>query len=127
MYTLSGEDVILDERPVNQNKEYVLRVKDLPINDKPREKLLRAGATNLSSQELIAIIFSSGTRKEGVLEMAGRGRNENGGRALDGQTKPAELAREMNIPLVKALQLVACSELGRRFFQKTGGSSPTLR
>ncbi len=127
MYRLQSDDNVLDERPESERKTYVLRVKDLPQAEKPREKLLTFGPANLSSQELIAIIFNSGTTKEGVLEMAARVIKEYGERALAGQRDPSKLAKDLDIPLVKALQLVACSELGRRFFEKGTGAAPILR
>lgn len=118
---------MLDERPKEQATEYILRIKDLPSEEKPREKLLQFGPANLTSSELIAIIFNSGTTKEGVLEMASRVIKEYGERALSSQTNPEKLAKELSISIVKAMQLVACSELGRRFFQKGTSTAPTLR
>ncbi len=44
------------------------------------------------------------------------------------ETNPTVMSKDFSIPIGKALQMVACSELGRRFFQKNGASSlSTLR
>ena len=43
------------------------KIKDLPLHDRPREKLLKRGASVLSDQELLAIILSKGTKKTDVL------------------------------------------------------------
>jgi DNA repair protein RadC len=126
MYTFQDHDGVFDERPASERGTYVLRVKDLAQEDKPREKLLRVGPTSMTNPELVAIIFGSGTTKEGVLEMAARVIKDYGERALAGQRDAAKLAKELDIPLVKALQLVACSELGRRFYQKGAGAAPAL-
>jgi DNA repair protein RadC len=123
MYTQPVDDRILDERSRSERDMYVLRVRDLPSEEKPREKLLRHGPASLSSQELVAIIFNSGTVKEGVLEMAARVIKDYGERALASQTDAEQLALDLDIPPNKALQLVACAELGRRFFQKHGSAS----
>lgn len=96
--------------------EYVLRVKDLPDQERPREKLLSTGAQSLSQAELVAVLWGVGTRKEDVLAMAKRTLQEYGGRGVFGNAKPAELAESLDIPLTKACQLVAAFELGRRAY-----------
>ena len=45
-------------------------IKDLPMHDRPREKLLKRGASFLSDQELLAIILSKGTKKADVLSLS---------------------------------------------------------
>jgi DNA repair protein RadC len=45
-------------------------IKDLPIYDRPREKLLKRGASFLSDQELLAIILGKGTKKVDVLSLS---------------------------------------------------------
>ena len=46
------------------------KIKDLPINERPREKLLERGARFLSDQELLAIILGKGTQKDDVLSLS---------------------------------------------------------
>ena len=46
------------------------KIKDLPINDRPREKLLKRGASVLSDQELLAIVVSKGSKKTDVLSLS---------------------------------------------------------
>jgi DNA repair protein RadC len=130
-YTIRDTDIILDvEHQISQHKsdrKYVLKVRDLPAEDKPRERLLAVGPSGLSSQELLAIVLTSGTKKEGVLEMSGRVLKEYGERVLSKQTNPLQLAKDLGIPLLKATQIVACAELGKRFFQENPSSAPTIR
>lgn len=45
-------------------------IKDLPIHERPREKLLKQGAPFLSDQELLAIILGKGTQKDDVLALS---------------------------------------------------------
>ena len=45
------------------------KIKDMPIQDRPREKLLRKGAEALSDQELIAILLGRGTEGHDVMAM----------------------------------------------------------
>lgn len=46
------------------------KVKDLPKNERPREKLLEKGAKFLSDQELLAVILGKGTQKQDVLSLS---------------------------------------------------------
>lgn len=46
------------------------RIKDIPNRERPREKLLAAGAQSLSDTELLAIILGRGTQKHDVLSLA---------------------------------------------------------
>src|SRR5437016_2662690 len=61
----SGDGTVSD-------KQYVLRLRDLPTEDKPREKLMKHGPAILSLTELIAIILNVGTTREDVLAMSRR-------------------------------------------------------
>jgi DNA repair protein RadC len=119
-YKLHDRDVILTE----SSTEYVLRVKDLPDDERPREKLLAAGPQNLSVAELVAILWGVGTRKEDVLAMAKRTLQEYGEKVIMRETNPAKLAVTADIPLTKACQLVAGFELGRRFYATSRTGRP---
>ena len=46
------------------------KIKDLPMHDRPREKLLKRGASVLSDQELLAIVLSKGSKKTDVLSLS---------------------------------------------------------
>ncbi|MCF7820767.1 MAG: DNA repair protein RadC [Candidatus Pacebacteria bacterium] len=121
-YTLKSNNIIITD-----NKKYVLTIKDLPEKDKPREKLLEYGPTDLSVSELIAIILQTGTKKEDVLAMSSRLLKEYGEKTLANQKDPQVISKELDIPENKACQLVACFELGRRIFKKTEGGAVTIR
>ncbi len=45
-------------------------IKDLPRNERPREKLLEKGAGFLSDRELLAVILGKGTQKDDVLSLS---------------------------------------------------------
>ncbi len=117
-YTLTNHDLLLDEQVINSIKPYVLKIKDMPSEDKPREKLSKYGPSALSVAELVAVVLATGTKKEDVMSMASRIIRDYGERTLSSQSDAALLARELNVPLVKALQIVACAELGRRFYDR---------
>lgn len=117
-YALKDNDVILQE----PQSGYVLRFRDMPDEDKPREKLLKTGAKNLSVAELMAVVLGIGTQKEDVLAMAKRITREYGEKALTNETNPETLAAALDIPLTKACQVVASFEMGRRYFAKQPGA-----
>ncbi len=122
-YVLQNHNIILD----NQGKRYHLKIRDLPADEKPREKLLKHGVSSLSSSELLAVILNTGTKKEGVLEMSGRVIKDYGEGGIMSQKNPLALSKDLDVPIGKSLVMVACAELGRRFFQKNDSSLPTIR
>jgi len=128
-YKIIPSDFMVDDvLPKNiSNKQYTFTIKDMPIEDKPREKLASHGPRALSVQELVAVVLSTGTKKEDVLSMSSRIIKDYGARALASQTDAEALAKELDLPLIKAMQIVACAELGRRFFEKSTSGPQTIR
>jgi len=122
-YKIKDQNIV-----INHNRQYkILSVRDLPNEEKPREKLLQTGASTLSSAELLAIILGVGTKKEDVLLMANRLLREYGEKGIVYQKDPKIIEKDLKIPLIKACQIVACFELGRRFYQKKPGASIIIR
>lgn len=111
----------------NTPRQYVLRVRDLPEENKPRERLMNEGVAALSMQELLAIVLVSGNTKEGVLEMSQRTIREYGTNALLNHVDPQALSADLDIPIVKACQVVAVGELGRRLYKKNDRGLSTIR
>ncbi|MDB5170015.1 MAG: radC [Candidatus Saccharibacteria bacterium] len=122
-YRIVDHDVVVGE----SNQDYVLRVKDLPDAEKPREKLTTVGPQELSVAELVAILWSVGSKKEDVLAMAHRTIKEYGERALGNELSAMRLAETANIPLGKATQVVAAFELGRRYYSTAAGRPVHVR
>lgn len=102
----------------DSNRVYDLRLRDLPEEEKPREKLLAHGPSALSLSELMAVVLNVGTRSEEVMSMSRRIVKEYGTSALSSQFDPEQLVKDLNIPIVKACQIVACNEIGRRLYKK---------
>jgi DNA repair protein RadC len=100
-----------------EEKQYVLAIKDLPREEKPREKLVKYGSAYLSVGELLAVVLGVGTKREGILAMSQRLMKEYGGTDIVHEQDPKKLEARFGVPLVKACQIVACFELGRRFFE----------
>ena len=45
-------------------------IKDIPISERPRERLVRYGVKNLSNEELISIILKTGTKEVSVKDLS---------------------------------------------------------
>ena len=97
----------------NPAMTYKLNIKDLPIDERPRERLAKEGAYALSNSELLAIILRTGNEKENVLEMSKRLIKEHELRKMS-RLGASELKKSFGIGEAKACQMVACFELGRR-------------
>lgn len=122
-YNLEDHDLIFAEPEAG----YVLRVRDMPDTDRPRERLLEMGPSNLSVAELVSIIWGVGTTKEDVLAMARRTLKEYGEKSISNELNPRRLAATADIPLTKACQMVAGFELGRRFYASQSGRPAQVR
>lgn len=122
-YSMKNLDMIV----VSGDRPYVLKLRDLPSEDKPREKLLAQGPSSLTLQELVAILLESGTVKEDVLSMSSRVIREYGEKSFASAVDPKKLSETLDIPIVKACRIVASSELGRRFFKRPGGRNVSIR
>ncbi len=123
LYSFMNTDLLLD----TNEKEYILKIHDLPVEDKPREKLIKHGPEFLSLQELMAVFLNTGSKNEGVLEMTNRIIREYGEKSIIEERNPIRLSEEMHIPILKACQIVSCGELGRRFYKKNPLGFTTIR
>lgn len=102
---------------------YSLRIADLPLTERPRERLLALGARHLATAELIAILLNTGQGKgklsaiglaQYVLQQLSRDRQDPLDRLRD--IEPQELMAIPGIGLAKAATVVAAVELGKRTF-----------
>ncbi len=108
-------------------RDYILTINDLPLENKPRERLMREGPSVLSVAELFAVILNVGTKKEDVLSMARRVMKEYGEKTLLTKHTPKELAVELDIPVMKASQIIASVEIGRRLFDRNPNGTKVIR
>lgn len=91
------------------------KIKELPINERPRERLKDVGVENLTDKEILAIILKTGTKEKSVSDIA-----------LD-LLKKYDLNDLKNISIndlilikgigeVKAIEILAAIELGKRIY-----------
>jgi len=98
------------------------KIKEIPRSERPREKLVKEGPDILTDAELLAIILNTGIRRknhyEDVLELSKRILKEYSPRSIVSQKNVKKLMKDLEIPEVKTCQIIACFELGDRFFGK---------
>ena len=94
--------------------EYQPLIRELPAQERPRERLKGYGAASLSNAELLAIGLRTGAASESVLNLSAKLLARFGG--LNGLAKAGlgELCLERGLGEAKAAQLKAALELGRR-------------
>ncbi len=103
-----------------------LSVKAMPDEERPRERLLKQGATALADRELLAIILRTGTAEENALDLARRLLSSYGGLEGLARVEAAQLLAEPGIGPAKAAQVLAALELGRRVATLTPEARPQV-
>jgi len=88
--------------------------KVIPIQERPRERLLKYGAKNLADYELFAIILRTGTKDISVLDVARELTIEFNDLSQINEATVTELQKIKGVGLAKAIELLAVSELGKR-------------
>lgn len=84
-------------------------------DDRPREKLARIGAENLSDAELIAILIGSGNMKESAVDLMKRILKDcDNNLGILGRKSISELTAYNGIGEAKAISILAACELGKR-------------
>ncbi|UHA74360.1 RadC family protein [Paenibacillus sp. 481] len=91
-----------------------LMLRDLPQEERPRERMMQHGAEALSHAELLAILLRTGTKQESALDLAQRVVQRAGALRDLADMTLTELTQIKGIGLAKAIQLKAGIELGRR-------------
>lgn len=93
-------------------KVYTLR--DIPINERPRERLIKYGVESLSLQELLSLIFGRGVRGESVISISQKLISAFGSLNQLSEATVEELKKIRGLGLAKACQLRACFEISKR-------------
>lgn len=103
-----------------------MKIKDLPVYDRPRERLINYGKEYISNEELLAIILKTGTKNKSVKELASEvlirinslnnleDININSFNNINGLGK------------VKTIELMASIELGKRLFFKNNNNKKII-
>ena len=92
-----------------------LNLKSLAQDDRPREKLVALGRQSLSDAELLAIILGTGNKTETAVQLAQRMLHQNKNNINEvAKLSLNDLKKFKGIGIVKAINIAASFELGRR-------------
>lgn len=93
-------------------------IKDFPLEERPREKVKQYGINNVTNKELLSIILKTGTKSINVADLALSILRKYKLHELKDVTI-TELTKIKGIGEVKAIELLAAIELGKRINYKT--------
>jgi len=96
-----------------------MTIKDLPISEMPRERLLKYGASNLSNEDLLSIILRTGTKEKNVKLLSNEILTKI--KMIEDMNNLTinELSEIKGLGKVKIVTLLAAIELGKRVGNKT--------
>lgn len=93
-----------------------IKIKDIPISERPRERLLKHGVENLSNEELLAIVLKTGTKNKSVKQLAIELLKEVENLKNLSDITINKLTSIKGIGLTKAVELISSMELGKRIY-----------
>ncbi|MGM9873509.1 MAG: DNA repair protein RadC [Bacilli bacterium] len=102
------------------------KIKNLPVDERPREKALKYGIESLSDVELLAIIINSGTKNESAIDIAHKIIYENSGLNNLHLLTINDLCSFKGISLANALKIKSCFELSNRQFKMVNNTENYL-
>ncbi|MGI5491718.1 JAB domain-containing protein [Microtetraspora malaysiensis] len=91
-----------------------MRVKDLPVADQPRERLLASGSAALADRELLALLLGSGSKGANAVELASRLIAHCGDLGELARAEPHRLLAVPGVGPAKAARVAAAFQLMRR-------------
>jgi DNA repair protein RadC len=91
-----------------------IMIRDLPLEERPREKLMNHGSNTLSNAELLAILIRTGSQNESAVQVATRVLAQSGGLRNLPDLALEDLQKNKGIGPDKAVTIKAALELGSR-------------
>lgn len=110
-----------------KNPQYPTAVREMPPEDRPRERLARLGPEALRDAELIAVLFRTGTREMGAVALAERVIRHFGDLRGLARASVEELQQVKGLGMVKAVEIKAALELGLRLAAHTDIERPKVK
>jgi DNA repair protein RadC len=119
---------VVGERGVERERRNGLALKELPADERPREKLQLRGPGALSNAELLAIILNTGTQGESVMALAQRILAESGGGLRGLMRRDLDSLKSVHgLGPAKAVKMLAAIELGKRIAALSPEDRPQVR
>lgn len=109
-------------------RRYGLALKELPADERPREKLQLRGPSALSNAELLAIILNTGTKGESVMALSQRIIAESGGGLRGLMRRDLDSLQGVHgLGPAKAIKMIATIELAKRIAALSPEDRPQIR
>jgi DNA repair protein RadC len=109
------------------SERYSVAIRDMPLEERPRERLIQYGPEALNNPELLAILLRTGTAQESALSLAGRILSEMSGLKGIADATVEQLKTVKGIGPAKAVEIRAAVELGKRIYTLTDAPRPIIR
>lgn len=109
------------------NERYTLTIKELPADERPRERLLKYGPESLSNAELLAIILRVGTPEYSAVGLAEHMLGKFSGLRGIATATVTDLSTIKGLGMAKGAQIQAMVELGKRLAASVGETRPVIR
>lgn len=93
-----------------------MKLLEIPINERPRERLFNEGCDKLSNEELLSIILKTGTKDKSVKELSLELLKECEDISNLKNMSFERLIKIKGIGKVKAIEILATIEIGKRIF-----------
>lgn len=93
-----------------------MKIKDLPKEDRPREKLIKYGVSALSNEELLCIILKTGTKDKSVKDLSDEILNEVSNISNLKECSIEYLLKIKGIGITKACEVLSALEIGKRIY-----------
>lgn len=104
------------------------RIRNWPVAERPRERLNSAGASALSTRELLAILIGSGTETRSAVDVAGYLLQAHDGSLRQlAASSASEMQRVPGIGPAVTARMIAALELGRRMAREGAAERPRIR
>lgn len=94
-------------------------IKEIPQEERPRERLLKVGVEHLTNEELLSILLKTGSKNFSVKELSLSLLQQLGSLTLLKNQNIASLTKIKGLGPVKAMELLVTVELGKRIFLET--------
>ena len=102
------------EEGASEAQRYSRSIREMPSEDRPREKMVKLGPGALTDSELLAILLRTGIKGENVVALSQRLLTDFGGLTGLSRVPMSELCELRGVGEAKAAQLKAALEIGRR-------------
>ncbi|MGJ8692067.1 MAG: RadC family protein [Thalassotalea sp.] len=103
-----------------------MMLKDWPVEERPREKLLHQGAASLSDAELLAIFLRTGVKGCNVVDLSRQLLTTFGSISAIFQASLKEFCQAHGLGEAKYVQLQACLEMSKRYLAERLKTADTL-